>query len=451
MKTITTVICGLLLGQLAAQDLTHKSAPQRNPIIIENATIHTISGDVIAKGSIWFDQGRIIGINSGESVDLPENTERFDASGLHVYPGLIGANTTIGLQEVGSAPGTIDVSEIGAVTPEVRAAVAVNPDATAIPVTRSNGILTVAVHPFGGRGGGNVLIPGRISAMHMDGWTWEEMTLEDDIGLLVNWPSMSSGNGRRGGRGGRGGNREEGDPNARTTRAREQINQAFLESIAYLKARKADPSMDVDLRYEAMADTISGKRSVFIRANDAEQIQSSIAWAAELDLKPVIIGGADSALCLDILKRNNVPVMVGGTHNLPRRRDAAFDSPFTLPKVLEEAGVAWCMSTRGDFSNERNLPYQAATAVAYGLPADAALRAVTLSAAEVLGISDAVGSLEKGKLATLIITDGNPLEMTTKITRAYVAGKRLDLSNKHTVLAEKYREKYRQMGLLPKK
>jgi imidazolonepropionase-like amidohydrolase len=276
------------------------------------------------------------------------------------------------------------------------------------------------------------------------------MTLEDDVGLLVNWPSMGTGGGRRG-FGRRGGNRGGGDPAERAKQAREEINQAFLEAIAYFKARKADPSLDVDLRYEAMADTISGKRSVFIRADNAEQIQSSIAWAMELNLEPVIIGGADAALCLDILKRNDVPVIVGGTHSLPRRRDAAFDSPFTLPKTLEEAGITWCMSTGGDSSNERNLPYQTAKAVAYGLPEDAALRSITLSAAEVLGISGAVGSLEKGKLATLIITDGNPLEMTTKVITAFVAGKQLDLSNKHTVLAEKYREKYRQMGLLPKK
>ncbi len=451
MKTTSTLLCTLLAAQLAAQDLTHKAAPQRHPIVIENATIHPISSAVIENGTIWFDQGRIVGIHAeGDAPSLPANVERIDASGMHVFPGLIGANTTIGLQEVGSAPGTIDVAELGEITPEVRAAVAVNPDATAIPVTRSNGILTVAVHPFGGRGGGGALIPGRISAMHMDGWTWEEMTLEDDLGVLVNWPSLRAGRGRRG-FGPRPSRSEDSDPAERGKKRRDQIDRTFRDAKAYFAARQADPELAVDLRLEGLADSIDGKRPVFLRADDAEQIQSAVAWAQELDLDPVIVGGREAGLCLDILVRHQVPVMVGGTHNLPSRRDSHFDEPFRLPSLLEQAKIPWCLSTRGEFSNERNLPYQAGTAVAYGLPIDAALRAITLSAAEILGIDDSVGSLQQGKLATLMITDGNPLEMTTKVITAFIVGKRIDLDNKHIRLAEKYREKYRQMGLIPRK
>ncbi len=451
MRTTSTLLCTLLAAQLAAQDLTHKAAPQRHPIVIENATIHPVSSAVIYKGTIWFDQGRIVGIHAeGEAPSLPANAEHIDASGLHVFPGLIGANTTLGLQEVGSAPGTIDVAELGEITPEVRAAVAINPDATAIPVTRSNGILTVAVHPFGGRGGGSALIPGRISAMHMDGWTWEEMTLEDDLGILVNWPSLIRSGGRRGYR--PPAERPDGDsPAERGKKRRGQIDQTFRDAKAYFTAKQANPELAVDLGLEGLAETLNGNRPVFLRADNAEQIQSAVAWALELDLRPVIVGGREAGLCLDILQRHQVPVMVGGTHNLPRRRDSHFDEPFKLPSVLEQAGIPWCLSTRGEFSNERNLPYQAGTAVAYGLPAEAALRAITLSAAEILGIDNAVGSLQEGKLATLMITDGNPLEMTTKVITAFIVGKRIDLSNKHIRLAEKYREKYRQMGLIPRK
>ncbi len=415
-----------------AQDLTPKAGPQRAPVAILDATLHTIDRGVIPGGTIWFEDGVIRGIHgASEDFALPEDTRRINGRGLHVYPGLIGANTTVGLQEISSVRATRDENEVGDMTPEARAAVAVNPDSTVIPVTRQNGVLTVGVIPAGG------LVPGRAAVMQLAGWTWEEMAIEQDCGLVVQWPSRSTRS-RRGGR----------SENDGADEQRQQIDKAFREARAYLEARANDSNLPTDIRLEAFGPALRGEKPVMIRADQLEQIQSAITWAVDLGVRPVLLGGRDAMLCLDLLREHDVGVVITGTHRLPKRRDAAVDEPFRVPARLAESGLRWCLASSSPFYNERNLPYHAATAVAHGLDHDTALRAITLSAAEMLGVGDKLGSLTVGKLATLMITDGDPLEYTTRVRRAFVSGRDVDLSSKQSRLAEKYREKYRQMGLI---
>jgi len=425
----------LLAASAPAQDLVPKAAPQAGPILIRYATVHTVSGGTLENAALLFEGGVIRAVGSDATAALGgSGAEVIDARGKHVYPGFVCVASTLGLAEIGSVDMTIDTSEAGSFNPEVYAAVAMNPDSWLIPVTRRNGVLTCGVMPQGGT------VPGRLSVARLDGWTWEDMAIERDAGLLVSWPFIGSGGGgsrfRRGGGGG-------GDSEEQIAR----IDALFDAGDAYLAARAADPRIKTDLRLEGLAPTLAGDTPVFIEATTVEQIESAVGWAARRGVRAVIVGGRDAGLCADLLKRHDVAVAVTGVHRMPHRRDLSYASTYELPAILEEAGVKWCltMSARST-SSARNLPYEAAAAVAFGLSRDAAVRSITLSAAECLGVGDRLGSLEAGKAATLFIADGDPLELSTRIEAAFIDGRRIDLRDKQTELDAKYREKYRQLG-----
>lgn len=437
LKWMVCGVIGMAAAVASGQDLGVKAPKQTRPIVIEHATVHTVSDGVIRDGFVVMIDGKIDRVGSGRAM-LADDVIVIDASGKHVYPGLVGANTLMGVTEIGSINVTQDYTEFGAVTPEARAAVAVNPDSTVIPVTRSNGVLTCAVLPMGG------VIPGRAAVLRMDGWTWEDLAMEADAGLMINWPSMRTfrASWMR---------TSEEEQRNRTREQIAQIDEVFDSATAYFASDEADPNIGEDLRYAGMRGVMDGEKPVFIRANQAEQIESAVLWAVGRGLKPVIVGGQDAERCAELLKRHDVGVIITGTLSEPSRRDDAYDAPFTLPARLEAAGVKWCLAGPGgsfETPHERNLPYHAAMAVAYGLDHDRAIESITLSAAELLGVADRVGSIEAGKHATLIITDGDPLEVMTNVEMAFIDGRAIDLGNKQTALAEKYREKYRQLGLI---
>lgn len=429
-----------------AQDLLPKAAPQDRPVLITGATVHPVSSEPVPGGAVFFDKGVIRAVMTADEADRwrrssgrPVNLDVIDATGLHVYPGLIGGNTVIGLMEIAAVDVTIDINEQGSVTPEARAIAAVNPDSTIIPVTRRSGVLTVGVMPGGGT------VPGRAAVIALDGWTWEDMAVEPDAGLIVSWPNLRTITAwwmKK--------SAEEQKKDAQKNR--QKIIDLFDAADAYFAARAADPDgVPVDTRYEAMRPSLTGEKPVFVRAQELEQIQDAVSVCAGRGMKVVIVGGRDAALCADYLNASGASVMVTGTHRLPRRRDSAYDESYTLPARLEAAGVSWSLASGGgafESPHERNLPFHAATAVAYGLDHDAALRSVTLSAAEVLGVGDRLGSLEPGKLATLIVTTGDPLEITTHVEQAFIGGRSIDLRSKQTELYRKYQEKYRQLGIL---
>lgn len=408
---------------------------QSQPIALVGATVHPVSAAPIEDATIVFDTGKIVAL--GQSVAIPANARRIDAKGKHVYPSLIAANTTLGLIEIGSVRATVDMSETGPINPNVRAEVAVNPDGEMIPVTRSNGVALAVTVPQGG------IISGTSALLMLDGWTWEQMTMRAPLGLHVNWPNMTP---RRGGFGAR---QSEEEQRKQREENLKQLKEAFAAARAYMKAKEAETQKgtayhETDARWEAMIPALKREIPVFVSANEVKQIQAAVQWAEDENLRLVIVGGRDAWRVARLLKEKNVAVVYGQVHDLPSRTWEAYDTPFTTPKKLHEAGVKFCIANF-DNSNVRNLPYEAATAAAYGLPKEEALKSITLHAAEILGVSDQVGSLEVGKDATLFITTGDPLEITTQVERVFIQGRDLDLGDKHKALYRKYSEKYRQL------
>jgi imidazolonepropionase-like amidohydrolase len=461
---VAAVIGGLTMGA-RGQDLTVKAPAQKGTICIYNAAIHPIVSPDIPKGFITFRDGKIIEVGEGDpKVTSGGDIQTIDAKGQHVYPGLIGACTQIGMTEIQSVAATIDTSETGGITPEVRAATAVNPDSTLIPVTRTNGVLVCGVFPQGG------IISGQPSVIRLEGWTTQDLTIAASIGIAVRWPNTrsfapfwleQSPD-------------QQQQQQTQADRNLKVITDAFDAAKAYAKHRDADKSAATDIRWEAMRPVfeggafvhditpvvresdvnidpmvqVVGGQPIYITANDLDQITSAVSFISDHHLKAVIIGGRDAGLCADLLKEHNIPVIIMGTHRMPRRDDSPYDEAYTLPARLYQAGVKFAIATSDDTAHERNLPYEAAMAVAHGLPVEAGLKSITQWPAEILGVGDQVGSLGSGKAATIILTTGNPLEVTSKVERAFIDGRDIDLSNKQTKLADKYRERYRQMGQL---
>ncbi len=436
-RIIRTAIAALSVASTAhAQDLTHSAPEQSNPVYISGATVHTATGDVIEDGLIGFNDGRITMIGTADllsRVSLTADTEVIDASGMHVYPGLIAPMTRLGLTEINAVRAMRDYSEAGSYNPEVRAAVSVNPDSTLIPVARTNGILIFGSSPSGGR------MPGRMSVMRSDGWTWEDMAIDDAAGLVINWPSVRPRH-----------QRFDADNDA-AKRIKEDLAEldAFFDAAdAYVAAKNTDAAHPTDLRFEAMRPALAGDKPVFINANDLDQITTAVAWTLERGLRPVIVGGRDALGAAELLTRHDVPVILRGTHVFPKRADSAYDEPFTMPARLNAAGVRWCLDSADRDGNVRNLPYEAARAAAFGLDPDLALQSITSATANILGIADDYGSLERGKSATLFVSDGDCLEITSNVRMAFIDGRRIDLSNKQTELRDKYRAKYQQLELI---
>jgi imidazolonepropionase-like amidohydrolase len=417
-----------------AQSRQVPAPPQNHPVVIHAATIHTVSGGVIENGHVVFDRGVITAVSAGAPPRVAGAIVH-DAAGLHVYPGLIAAESTLGLVETQSIRETVDHTEIGTLTPEVRAAVAVNPDSDLIPVARAAGILTAGLFPQGGA------ISGRCSVVRLDGWTWEDLAIDAESGLVVNWPRteiITSWWMQRS-------EEEQRKENAENLKA---LATVFDDARAYLAAKDADPKTPTDLRFEAMRASLRGLKPIFVRASSIGQIESAVAWAVRQNVRLVIVGGEQADQCLPLLRKHNVAVIIRGTHRLPMRRHDAHDQPFALAGRLHEAGVRFAIASGDEAAHERNLPHHAATASAYGLPRDQALRAITLSAAQILGVGERLGSVEPGKAATIILTNGDPLQITTDVLAAWIDGRQIDLGNRQSALNAKYREKYRQLGLI---
>lgn len=435
----------LVSSGATAQDLTIKAPPQSGAIVITNAFVHPVSSESFESGFIEFDNGVITQIGKGDwSARTSGSPTVIDAKGAHLYPGLIAPWTQLGLTEIQAIRQSNDLSEQGGVNPEICPANAVNPDSTLIPVTRSNGILIAGVAAQGGS------FRGQFSVIRLDGWTISDMTIDPFVGQVCAWPRMRTISAWWM-------DRSEDDQRRDISAQMEAISNVFDVATRYRDARVGDPKSPIDLRWEAMIPVLasgdgperkSGSKPVFVLADEVEQIGTAVAFAKKRGLNIVIVGGREADQCAQLLTENNIPVIITGTHVLPTRDDAPYDSAFTLPKRLADAGVTFAIANADDTAHERNLPYSVATAVAHGLPRDAAIRAVTLNAASILGINKSYGSLEVGKSATMIVTTGDPLEVTTAVTTAFIDGRKIDLSNKQSELAEKYREKYRQSGEL---
>lgn len=431
VKTIikrSAVVFGIMLFMTSVA-VPHDYIPgskQANPVLIRGGNLFTVSGAPQPQTDILFENGVITSI--GKNLTAPANAEIIEAAGMNVYPGLIAANSSLGLTEIGAVRATNDRSEIGAVTPEVSTRIAYNPDSELIPSVRSNGITTAQIIP------GGSLLRGRSNILNLDGWTREDMTVRKDDGMFLAWPSVSINTAWWE-------SRTPEKQKEQMAEARKRLRTVFDDARAYWKAKKTDPSIDIDLRWEAMIPVFEKKTSLFISGNDYRQIEEAVQFCEEQELRMILVSGAEAYKLTDLLKDKNVPVIVVGSQGLPMRRGDGYDETFRLPYKLNEAGVTWCMSNGGSWS-QRNLPFQAGTAVAHGLTPDQALRSITLSVAEILGIDKEVGSLEVGKKATLIISDGDIMDhLTHNVTHMWIEGRRVDLDNRHKELFRKYEQK----------
>ncbi len=428
-----------LLALLSAASASDQipGAPQKKPIALINGVLHPISGPAIEDGTVIFDNGKIVDL--GRRMKPPADATVMDLEGKHVYPSLIESHSHLGLVEISSTRSTLDMTEIGSINPNVRAHVSVNPDSELIPVTRANGVLIAVSAPSGG------LVSGKASVLQLDGWTYEDMTLKPDCALVVNWPRTAPEMTHVPG------TESEGKPEDRDTeriKALKDLRDLFENTRTYIKARAANPAnQPFDSRLDSMIPVVEGQIPLLIWADRANQIQGAVAFGVEQNVKIILLGGHDAEMCAEMLRRYDVPVIVDAVHKDPRHDHEEYDSSYTLPERLRRAEIRFCISGTGrsETWNTRNLPYHAATAAAYGLPYEDALRSVTQYPAEILGIADRVGTLEPGKDATLFVSDGDPLETETLVTAAWIQGRKVDLTSRHTQLYDKYRTKYRQL------
>ena len=434
MKLVLPIL--FLLSLIFSSDQV-PAAEQDHPILIKGATIHTVSHGILENAEIIFDRGKIIDV--GYQLSAMYRVERVDASGKHIFPGLISAGSTLGLQEIGAVRATRDYAEVGSINPNVRANVSYNPDSELIPISRSNGVLLALSVPRSG------LVSGMSSLMMLDGWTWEDATLKHPVGLHIFWPSMHVSKPQSDDKKGE----KEKDMRLESI---QKIDDLFHESHAYLKLKESgSSSFKHDLRLEGILPVITGDIPVFIHANEVRQIEAAVYWSDRQNLTMVLVGGKDSWRVTDLLKDQDIPVIYTQTHSTPMRRFESYDQAFITPSQLYEAGVKFCISnSESPFQTPhiRNLPYHAAKAASYGLPFEEALRSITLSTAEILGVADQVGSLEAGKDATFFIADGNILDVRTEVTAAFIQGRKIELNDRHKMLYTKYQEKYRQRDLL---
>lgn len=440
-RGVIAVTLAIAMAAVAAPLLSPTSAraqvrmtvpPQSAPVALRGATIHTVTNGVIENGTILLDNGLIVAI--GTDIDVPAGTRVVDVSGKHIYPGLIDAYSTVGISEIGAVGVSSDVNELGDFNPNVRADVAVNAESRHIGTSRSAGVLVTLTTPGGG------LISGMSSAMSLEGWDWEEMSMESAAALNVNWPNPNprGGRGRGGGRGFGPGPQE---PPPTYAEQVQQLKDFFAEARAYRDATAAGEEVRTDSRYTAMIPALDGEIPVVVSADGAAQINDAITWAQEEGLRLVIRGGGDAIHVADRLVANDIPVVLTSTMAAPGRDYEGYDGAYSMPARLYEAGVKFAISGGSGSLYTNRLPWEAGVAVAFGLPEEEALKAVTINAAEFMGISDRVGSLEPGKQATLLITTGTPLDMTSDIEQSYIQGREIDMMDIQKFFFEKYMEK----------
>ena len=411
--------------------------PQTQTVALQGATIHTVTQGVIENGTIVFENGVITAI--GADIEIPAGARVVDVSGKHIYPGLIDAYSTVGISEIGSVDVSSDVNEMGDFNPNVRADIAVNAESRHIGTTRSAGVLVTLTTPGGG------LVSGMSSAMNLEGWSWEEMSMESAAALNVNWPNPGRGRFR-----GFGGGRPpfpggETPPERPTYEGQvQELKDFFAEARAYRDAAAAGEATHSDSRYAAMIPALNGDIPVVVAAESAAQINDAVTWALEEGLRVVIRGGRDAIHVADRLAATDIPVILTSTMSGPSRAYDGYDGAYTMPARLHEAGVRFAISGGSGSLYSNRLPWEAGVAVAFGLPEEEALKAVTINAAEFMGIDDRVGSLELGKRATLLITTGTPLDMTSEIEQAYIEGRELDMMDIQKWFFEKYMTKLMQ-------
>ncbi|HEV7572274.1 MAG TPA: amidohydrolase family protein [Thermoanaerobaculia bacterium] len=429
MKTRAFVLVMLVASSAFAQSVIINSPGKKGTVAIRNATIVPVSSATIPNGTIVFSNGLITGV--GATVNIPANATVIDGTSLFVYPGLIDAGSHVGLEEISAVPGTVDTAELGDINPNARAEVAVNPHSNVIPVTRVNGITSVVTEPEGG------IISGSSAMINLAGWTPQEMTLKAPLAMHIHFPRLRAN----------AFDEQPQDEEATKEAAKnytkqiDKLRDVFKDAQAYAKASAAHVKrVDRDLILEALVPVVEGREPVVMHANLERDIRAALKFADEFKLKVILADAEDVARVIPELKSRNIPVILGPILSLPPREDDPYDLVFSNAKTLNDAGIPFAIQSQ-DAHNARNLPYNAAACAAFGLPKDVALRSITLAPAQIFGVSDKVGSLETGKLANIIVTDGDPLEIVTHVRRLFIGGEEITLDTNQTLLYEKFRSR----------
>ena len=437
VKLALGVIISLVVMSLAGpiiKKLAHNSVvsaqQSANVYAIRNAKIVTVTGATIERGAVLIRDGKIAEV--GARVTAPGNAKVIDATGLSVYPGMIDCGTSLGLTEIGSIQETRDTTELGDFNPHMRAIVAVQPHSELIPVSRANGVTTAITRPSGR------LVSGQAALINLDGWTWQEMTVKAPAAMAMEYPRAPRG---------RGAGFIQGEAGANVAQLRERqiaaLRQKLEDAQAYAKAKdaraadKSLPSRPVDHVLEALIPVVKGEMPVLMVANTEREIKGAIEIADKYKLKMIISGAEDAWKVAPQLKEKNIPVIIGPVTDLPNNEDDDYDVNYSHAAKLSKAGVRFAFQT-DNAAYVRNLPYQAGTSAAFGLPKDEALKAVTIYPAQIFGVDKLIGSIEVGKMANLIVTDGDPLEFKTTVKHMFINGKPVDLSSRHTKLYDKF-------------
>ncbi len=403
---------------------------QTKAITIEGATAHLGNGKVIENSLIMFDGGKITFVGSA-LTKIARIGEIIDGKGKHIYPGFIIPNSTLGLVEIDAVKATDDDAEMGTWNPHIRSLIAYNTESKVIESMRPNGVLLGQITPRGGR------ISGTSSIVQFDAWNWEDATIKTNDGIHMNWPnSFTRGRWWLGE-----------DPGLK-------INKKYADQISevanYFKASKAynkGGESITNLPFEALQGVFDGSKTLYINVNDEKGITDAINFSKENDItKMVIVGGRDAYKITNLLKQNNVPVLLQRVHSRPNNDDDDYDLPYKKAKLLVDNGVLVALQASGQMErmNSRNLPFYAGTTVAYGLTKEQALQLITLNPAKILGIDTKYGSLETGKSATLFISEGDALDMRTNIIiEAFIDGRKISLDTHQTKLWKRYSNKFK--------
>lgn len=426
LKNILILTANLLLaiGYLTAQ--TETPAPkQSKKIMLLNGIAHLGNGKVIKNSAISIVDGKfdVVADAAVIKIDFNQFDTVIDVRGKHIYPGIIAPNSTLGLVEIDAVRATRDYSEVGVFKPHVRSVIAYNTESKVTTTIRSNGVLMGQITPRSG------IISGTSSIVQFDAWNWEDAVIKENDGIHLNWINMY--------------NWWKGDKNKNYEKSVTALNQFFANALAY---SKVEEHQEKNLRFEAMRGIFNGEKTLYIHADYIKELTEAINFSKKYGVKKtVIVGGYDSWMITDMLKENNIAVILQRLHSLPQRQEDDVYLPYKLPKILHDAGVLFCLENAGDMEamGTRNLPFYAGTAAAYGMDKEAALSLITLNTAKILGIDSFCGSIETGKDATLFISKGDALDMRTNdVIAAFIQGRMINLNNFQKQLYEKYSGKY---------
>jgi len=426
IKTLS-LLCVAAISASALANTIVPAQTQKAAVLLNDATLHTVSNGVLESTDLLMVDGKIAAI--GKDLVAPAGATVVELQGKHVYPGLIALANQLGLIEIEAVRATDDTREITDTNPDVRAQVAYDAQSDVIPTVRSNGISYSLVFPSGS------LLMGQSSLMQLDAWSWQDATVKAGVALHINWPNASLLSSPWN-------PKKPEDLAKQNAEALQKLYDYMAQAKAYADAKKAGVVTALDSRWEAMIPVFSGERAVFAHAEDVRQIRQAIALADKYQLKLTIVGGRDSWRVADELAARKVPVIFGAPFGIPERDDEAVDIAYATPAKLAKAGVTFALSI-GSFWDSRNLPFGAGQAAAFGLDKEQALAAVTLNAAKIAGVDDKLGSLEVGKAATVVVSEGDILDYrSSKISQMWIDGRAVDLDNKQKQLHEKYQQRY---------